>query len=575
MPIHNSDIADALNEIADLLSLDDANQFRIRAYRNAARTVKGLSQSVTDLVHDGKDLSDYSGIGQSMAGKIETIAEEGSLDQLKQLRKKFPSGLLDMLKLEQLGPQTVKTLHDQLHVKTMKQLRKAAERGRIAELPGFGEKTQQQILEEISRWETSGATERTRLDEAEEAAEPLCAYLQDSAGVKKITVAGSYRRRKETVGDLDIIATAKRDSDVMDRFVQYDDVEKVISQGQTKSTVILRQGLQVDLRVVRQVAYGSALQYFTGSKEHSIELRKIAQKKNLKLNEYGIFDQEDSRVAGRTEQEVYNTLDLPWIPPELREAQGEIDAAKKYALPDLVERDDLRGDLHTHTTATDGKNSLQEMADAAQELGYDYLAISDHSQRVTVAGGLDRKGLKRLIGRIDALNGKLNDFRVLKSIEVDILKDGSLDFPDDILRELDLVVASVHYHRNLSRQKQTTRILKALDNRHVTILGHPTGRMIGRRDELDIDLEKIMQHAKKVGCFLEINAQPERLDLTDNYIRLARDLGLKLAIATDAHSTSELDFMRFGVALARRGWMEKKDIINTRTWKQLKKLASR
>lgn len=575
MPVHNSDIADVLNEIADLLSLDEANQFRIRAYRNAARTIKGLSRPVSDLLADGKDLSDYSGIGDDLAGKIETVAQKGTLSQLKKLRKKFPSGLLKMLELDQLGPKTVKRLHDELGLKTLKQLRKAAEDGSVAELEGLGEKSQKQILNEIKRREESDETSRTRLDDAAEAAEPLREYLTNAEGTKEVVIAGSYRRRKETVGDLDIVATAKRDSAIMDRFVEYDDVEKVVSKGSTKSTVILRQGLQVDLRVVPQVAYGSALQYFTGSKEHSVVLRKIARKKKLKLNEYGIFNKDDDRVAGRTEKAVYHKLGLQWIPPELREAQGEVEAARKEEVPDLVDLDDIRGDLQCHTTASDGKDSLNDMAGAAKNLGYDYLAITDHSKRVTVANGLDKRRLKRLIGRIDKLNGKMKGFRVLRSIEVDILEDGSLDLPDEVLKELDLVVASVHYHRNLSRKKQTERILKGLDNKYVSILAHPTGRMIGDREPMDINLEKIMDHAKDVGCYLEINAQPDRLDLADNYVRMARDKGLKLAISTDAHATHELGFMNYGVGQARRGWMEKKDILNTRTWKQLKKLLSR
>ncbi len=575
MPIHNGDIAAVLNEIADLLSLDNASRFRIRAYRNAARTVKGLSRPVIDLIDDGKDLTDYSGIGEDLAKKIERIAKDGTLPQLKKLRRKFPQGLVEMLRLEQLGPRTVKTLHDELGVKTLKQLQEAAEKTRVKELEGFGKKTQRAILNEIKRHTERDTGGRTRLDIAEEVAEPLRDFLQDVKGVKEVTIAGSYRRRKETVGDLDILATAKSDSDVINRFVKYDDVTEVVSQGKTRSTVILRQGLQVDIRVVPQVAYGAAMQYFTGSKEHSVELRKIAQKKKLKLNEYGVFDKKDNRVAGRTEKSVYEKLGLKWISPEIRENQGEIETSRNDDLPALVELDDIRGDLQSHTTASDGKSSLQEMAEAARDRGYDYFAITDHSKRVTVANGLDEKRLKQLIGRIDKLNGKMKNFRVLKSCEVDVLKDGSLDLSDDILKELDLVLVSTHYYRNLKRKKQTQRILKALDNKYVNILAHPTGRMIEEREPIDFDLEEVVDHAKSVGCFLEINAQPDRLDLSDSHIRMAREKKLKLSISTDAHSTAELGFMKYGVGQARRGWMEKKDILNTRTWKQLKKLLSR
>ncbi|MBD3257128.1 DNA polymerase/3'-5' exonuclease PolX [candidate division GN15 bacterium] len=575
MPVPNSDIVAVLNELANLLSLKGDNPFRIRAYRAAARAVEGLSKPVKAMLDDGDSLTDYSGIGDDLADKIETIAHTGTLPQLKKLRDELPSGLLEMLKLEGLGPRTVQTLHEELQVSTLEQLRRAAEDGRVAELEGFGEKTQQQILDEIDRRDHSEHTDRVRLDVAEESAEPLCEFLADIDGIKQVTVAGSYRRRKETVGDLDVVATARRDSDVMRRFVEYDDVDSVVSQGKTRSTIILRGGLQVDLRVVPQVAYGSALQYFTGSKEHSVELRKIARKKKLKLNEYGLFDKDDERVAGRTETSVYEKLGLTWVPPELREARGEIEAGLKDTLPDLVELDDIRGDLQCHTTASDGKNSLREMAEAARDIGYDYLAITDHSKKVTVANGLDEERLSKLIGRIDKLNEDLDDFQVLKSVEVDILKDGTLDLSDEILGELDIVIASTHYHRKLARKGQTERILKALDNKHVNILAHPTGRMIGERDEIDFDMEQVMDHAKKVGCYLEINTQPERLDLADNYIRMARDKGLKLSIATDAHSTSELGLMRYGVGQARRGWLEKKDVLNTRTWKQLKKLLSR
>ncbi|MEJ2637689.1 MAG: DNA polymerase/3'-5' exonuclease PolX, partial [Calditrichia bacterium] len=402
----------------------------------------------------------------------------------------------------------------------------------------------------------------------------LVEQLKNVKGVKKVEVAGSYRRQKETVGDIDILVTCKKGAQVMDSFVKYDDVEQVVSKGKTRSTVILRTGLQVDLRVVPQVSFGAAMHYFTGSKAHNIAIRKMGVKENLKINEYGVFKNE-KRIAGRTEEEVYKQVGLPYIEPELREMRGEIEAAQKHKLPHLVQLKNIRGDLQSHTKASDGKLSLEEMADAAREKGYDYLAITDHSKHVTVANGLDEKRLAESIEQIDKLTGKLNGFRLLKSVEVDILSDGKLDLSDDILKELDIVICSVHYNFNLSRDEQTQRVLRAMDNPYFNIFAHPTGRLIGEREPYEIDLEKVMESAKNKNCFLEINAQPDRLDLSDNYIKMAKDMGVKLAISTDAHSKSDLDNMRFGVSQARRGWLEPDDVLNTRKWEDLKKLITR
>jgi DNA polymerase (family X) len=415
--------------------------------------------------------------------------------------------------------------------------------------------------------------QRIKLSVAQDIAVPLLDYLEKCEGVKQITIAGSYRRRKETVGDLDILVSAKKDSPVIDRFTEYDEVVEVISKGKKRSTVRLRSGLQVDLRVVPAVSYGSALHYFTGSKAHNIAVRKIGIRKGYKVNEYGIF-KDEKRVAGRTEQEVYARMGLPYIEPELREDRGELQAASKGALPDLVRLEDIRGDLHAHTKATDGRNTLRQMADAAAEKGYEYLAITDHSQHVTVAGGLDQQRLLEHIKAIDKLNDRLDSIRLLKSIEVDILDDGSLDLPDKVLKQLDLCVCSIHYKFNLSRQKQTERILHAMDNPHFNILGHPSGRLINERDGYDIDLEKVLQGAKERGCFLELNANPDRLDLTDDGCLLAREVGVKVAISSDAHAVGDLDFMRFGIGQARRGWLEADDVINTRTLDALENFSN-
>ena len=392
--------------------------------------------------------------------------------------------------------------------------------------------------------------------------------------MKKVVAAGSYRRRRETVGDLDILVTCKKDSPVMDRFVDYSEIDEVVSKGDTRSTVYLRSGVQVDLRVVQEVSYGAALHYFTGSKAHNIAVRKLGQKKSLKINEYGVF-KDDDRIAGKTEEEVYEQVDLPYIEPELREDRGEIEAAQKDRLPRLITLDDIRGDLHMHTEATDGRCPLEEMVDKAKDLGYAYIAVTDHSQRVTMAKGLDARRLREQLEAIDELNEKLSGITVLKGIEVDILEDGSLDLPDEVLKELDLTVCSVHYNRNLSRKKQTERIIRAMDNPCFSILGHPTGRLINERQAYEVDIERIIEAAGERGCFLELDAQPSRLDLADTHCRLAKDRGVKIAISTDAHHLAGLDYMRLGISQARRGWLEPDDVINTRSLKELKKLLKR
>jgi DNA polymerase (family 10) len=389
-----------------------------------------------------------------------------------------------------------------------------------------------------------------------------------------VTVAGSYRRRRETVGDLDILVTAAKGAPVIARFVGYEDVAEVISRGTTRSTVVLRNGLQVDLRVVPKVSYGAALHYFTGSKAHNIAVRRMGVARGLKINEYGVSKGE-KRIAGRSEKEVYAEVGLPYIEPELRENQGEIEAALKKRLPRLVSLEDIRGDLHTHSTASDGHASIEAMAMAAQARGHAYFAVSDHSRRVTIAHGLDARRLARQIGQIDWLNDELKGIRVLKSSEVDILEDGTLDLPDAILAQLDLTVCAVHSKFDLPRDRQTERIIQAMDNPNFNILAHPTGRLLGQRPAYDVDMERLMQAAKERNCILEVNAQPERLDLTDTHCRLAKEIGVKVAISTDAHSTRDLDLLRFGIAQARRGWLEPDDVINTRPWPEVAALLRR
>ncbi len=571
MPIRNSDVANIFMKIADYLDIESDNPFRIGAYRSAAQTVSSLSRNVADMVKDGEDLSELPGIGEDLAGKIETIVKTGSLPQLEELESQHPGQLRSLMAIPDLGPKRVHQLNDALGVKTLDELEQAARDHKVRGVKGFGEKTEQKILQAIERRKQGGEGKRINLAVADEITRPLVEYLRNVKGVKRVEAAGSYRRQKETVGDLDIVVTCSRGCKVMDRFVKYEDVQRVLSKGKTKSSVVLRSEFQVDLRVVPQVSFGAALYYFTGSKAHNVAVRKLALRKDLKVNEYGVF-KKDKRVAGKTEEEVFAKVGLPYIEPEMRENRGEIEAAQHGKLPDLVKVEDIRGDLQSHTTETDGKFSLEEMVDAAREKGYEYLAITDHSQRVTMAKGLDAKRLRKQMKAIDKLNGKQKGFLILKSVEVDILEDGTLDLPDDVLEDLDIVICSVHYNLNLSKSKMTDRVLRALDNPNVDIMAHPSGRIIGKREPYEIDMEKVMKAALDNGCYMEINAQPGRLDLSDTYIQMAKDIGLKLAISTDAHTLSELDYMRFGVAQARRGWLETDDVLNTRSWEELKKL---
>jgi DNA polymerase (family 10) len=572
MPILNTDIADIFNKIGDLLDIQGANPFRIRAYRNAARTVSNLPRNMSDMIEEGTDPTNLPGIGKDLAEKIREIVKTGSLSKLEEIEAKIPSGLNKLFKISGLGPKRVRALYRNLDVRDLKGLKKAAETGKIHELKGFGRKMERSILEDLEQME--GKEERIKLIKAEQRAKPLLAYLKKTKGIKEVVVAGSFRRRKETIGDLDILVSCENGSKVMDRFANYEDVLKVISKGKTRSSVVLRSGLQVDLRVLSRVSYGAALHYFTGSKSHNIAIRGLAVNKKIKINEYGVFKKE-KRIAGKTEKEVYDAVGLSFIEPELRENRGEVEVAQEGKLPVLINLENLRGDLHTHTKETDGRDSLEEMAMAAKDRGYEYLAVTEHSKKVTMAKGMDARRLKKQIEEIDRLNEKLEGIILLKGIEVDILKDGSLDLPDKILKELDLTVCSVHYNRNLSTKKQTERIIRAMDNPYFNILAHPTGRLVNEREPYEVDLEKIMEAARDKGCFLEINSHPDRLDLSSRYCKLAKEIGLKVVISTDAHSLADLDFMRFGVYQARRGWLEAEDVINTLSWKQLRKMLKR
>jgi len=573
MPVHNADVAAIFEEIADLLDLDGANQFRIRAYRNAARTLGQLSQPVADLIEEGEDLSELPDIGEDLAGKIQEIVETGTLPLLEELEEKIDPAMVELMDVPGLGPKRVGALHEALGITSRADLRRAAEEGRIREVDGFGEKTEENILDGLDQ---IGEERRWLLATIEPVVASLVEYLGDHDAVETVDVAGSYRRRRETVGDLDILALSHDGPTVMNHFTAYEDVETVQSKGDTRSTVILASDVQVDLRVVPPASYGAALLYFTGSKAHNVALRERAGDDGYKVNEYGVFqDDEEEPVAGETEEEIYDLLGLSVVPPELRENRGEIEAAADDALPDLVTREDLRGNLHTHTTGSDGRNSIEEMAVAAKERDLEYLAITDHSPHVAVAQGLDADELRQQMGEIDALNDDIDGIRILKGIEVDILKDGSLDLPDDVLQELDVCICAVHTNQGLSEEAQTERILRAMDNPNFNILAHPTGRRINERGPMALDLDRIMKGAVEKGCVLELNAQPERLDLNDVFCKRAKELGLKVVIGADAHWDSGLDVLRYGVDQARRGWLEADDVLNTTSWDDIADMFDR
>lgn len=572
MPKHNADIAAIFEEIADLLEIQGANPFRIRAYRNAARVVGELSQEVSRLLEKGEDLTQLPGIGDDLAGKIKEIADSGHCSLLDRLHAELPPAITELLKIPGLGPKRVKALYHDLDVQTIEQLYRAARDGRIRALPGFGEKTENNILQAIEAH--ANQTQRFKLAMAAQYAEALEKFLAAIPGVTKVTPAGSYRRMRETVGDLDILVASSAPNPVMQSFIAYDEVAEILSAGVTRASVILKCGMQVDLRVVKEASYGAALHYFTGSKSHNIALRRMAQKSGLKINEYGVF-RDKIRIAGETEASVYAAVGLSYIPPELRENRGEIAIAKAGKLPRLVEQKDLRGDLHVHTKATDGHNTLREMALAGLSNGFEYLAITEHSRRLAFAHGLDTLRLAQQCDEIDQLNAELKGITLLKSIEVDILEDGSLDLPDSALAQLDMVVGAVHSNFNLSRAKQTERILRAMQHPYFTLLAHPTGRLIQRRAPYDVDMLRIIREAKNRGCFLELNAHPERLDLLDTYCRMAKEEGVLISINSDAHSIYNFSNLRFGIGQARRGWLEKHDVLNTRSLKELRGLISR
>jgi DNA polymerase (family X) len=558
--MENIKIAKTFEEVADLLEIQGANPFRVRAYRDAARTIGTLGTPVeTILQRNGHALEELPGIGADLAGKISKMCRTGELPLLAQLTRKTPESLVAMLRIPGVGPKRAKLIFKQLHVKTLAQLEKAARAGRLSDLRGMGKTLEATILRGIDQDKAHVA--RVPLADAEAYIRPLIEKLRATAGAEQVGIAGSFRRRRETLGDVDILVASSHAPEVAEAFLGYHDVKQILARGETKCSVILRSGLQVDLRIVPQSSYGAALHYFTGSKPHNIAVRLLGVKRHLKINEYGIF-RGTRQIGGRTEEEVFKAVGLPWIPPELRENHGEIEAAREHRLPALVELANIRGDLQMHTDATDGKNTLAEMVAACATRGYEYIAITDHTKAVRVAGGLTSGGFHKQSHAIDAIRKHFSKLVVLKGAEVDILEDGSLDLDDETLAEFDIVIVSVHSRFNMSKAEMTRRIVRALQHTRVHILGHPTGRLIGKREPYPVDMQEVIKAARDYGVMLEINAQPDRLDLNDLHVQMARASGVKLVVNTDAHRIQELDCMRYGVDQARRGWCEAKDVAN-------------
>ncbi len=565
----NAEIAAVFEQVADLLEFQGSNPFRIRAYRNAARTIHDLPESMAQIVADQeRSLTEIAGIGKDLAEKVAVLVETGSLPMLDELLAEIPESVLAILRVPGLGPKRAATLYKELKISTLDELREACNTQRVRELKGFAAKTEAAILQGLEI--ASQAGQRMLWFEAEQHARSILAHLEQCQAIERLQPAGSYRRGKDTVGDLDFLVVAGDAGEVMDHFGRYEGLADVLLRGETKMSIRLAGGFQVDLRVVPAESFGAALQYFTGSQAHNVVLRGMAKDRGLKINEYGVFRGEKS-IGGRTEEEVYGALDLPCFPPELREARREFDWAAAGELPRLVELSEIQGDLHVHSTWTDGMGTIEEVAAAAKSRGLKYVAITDHSKRVAMVGGLDAQRLRKQWAEIDELNRRLRGITVLKGVEVDILEPGGLDLEDDVLAEADWVVASVHYGQNQSRQQITRRVIGALENPCVSAIAHPTGRMLMQRKPYEIDLEAVLRAARENGKMMELNAHPIRLDLDDVACAAAKNHGVPIVISTDAHRLEGLEMMRLGVQQARRGGLEKQDVANTRSWARLKR----
>jgi DNA polymerase (family 10) len=581
--VENIEIARVLEDVAVLLEIKGANPFRIRAYQNAARTIESHTTPLRKLVEDEADLTELPAVGKDMASHVTELVTAGKLSLLDELSREIPLSLIELTRLPGVGAKKAKKLWDELGVETIDDLERLGREGEVARLAGFGEKSQQKILSAIAAYRKR--TGRFRLADAEQIVEPLVAHLRRLASVERIEVAGSYRRRRETVGDVDILVIAREAEEVMEQFTSYRDVRKVELAGDTKATVILKSGLQVDLRLLPPESYGAALQYFTGSKEHNVKLRKRAVARGLSVSEYGVARLPEGSdaaepgsgelVAGRDEADVYAAVGLPWIAPELREDRGEMEAAEAGGLPELITLEDLRGDLQMHSTWSDGKNSIEEMLDGCLARGYEFFAITDHSKALAMTGGLDAARLREQWEEIAEIAARRKEIRILRGMEVDILADGSLDLEDEMLEQLDLVLVSVHSRFDLPAAEQTKRVLRAVEHPAAHVLAHPTGRLINRRDPMEFEVEEVLACCAEHDVIVELNAHPERLDLKDTHLVRARELGLKVSLGTDAHRVRDLDLMKYGVDQARRAWLGTDDVINTYPLERLLELLRR
>jgi DNA polymerase (family X) len=572
--LKNLELSQIFEQIAKILKIKGENPFKIRAYEKITLVLENLPIDIETIYQQG-GLNNIPGVGTGIAKKIEEFLTTGKLEYYEKLKETIPTGVIELLDISEVGPKTAKLLYEQLEIDNIDKLEKAVKEHQIKDLPGMGEKSETNILRGIELYKRR--KERFLLGRTLPLAEEMVESLSQLKETNKISFAGSLRRKKETIGDIDILLTSQNPEKIMKTFTSLPQVREILAEGPTKSSIITNDDLHIDVRVVEPISFGAALQYFTGSKAHNIKLRELALKRNLKINEYGVFEVESgNRIAGEKEEEVYQALNLPFIPPELREDRGEIEAAQENKLPQLIEYSQIKGDLHLHTKWSDGVNTIKQMAEAAKKRGYKYIAITDHSQSLKFAGGLIEERLREQVEEIQKLNQELKDFTILSGIEVDIKSDGSLDFSDEILSKLDVVIAAIHSGFKQESKIITERIIKAMQNRFVNILAHPTGRLIGYREPYQVDINEMMEVAAKTGTILEINSYPERLDLNDIYCRMAKDRGVQLAIETDAHSIEGLTFMDLGVAVARRGWLEEKDIVNTLSLdKLLKRLKNK
>ena len=566
--MRNEEIARLFDDVADMLEIGGENFFRVRAYRNAARAVRDYPSSVADLAHDR--FKEISGVGSDLAAKLSIIIDTGELPIRDELIRTFPVGLLELKNLPALGPKRIKLLADRLHIRNRNDLKRAVEAGQLRTIRGFGARMEEQLLEALAREPGATKSDRISYSDASIAADDLLSHMRACADLERLEVAGSFRRGREAIGDLDIVAASPNPSAVLRRFLSFPAIVRTLGAGETRASVVLSSGLQVDVRVVPRASWGAALVYFTGSQAHCVHIRRVAQNLGLLLNEYGLYRGAEV-LAGREEEEVYRSLGLPWIQPELREDRGEIDAAREHRLPDLIELADLRGDLHSHSTWTDGRASIEQMATSALAAGLEYFALTDHSQRLAMVHGLDPVRLRAQWDEIEAVSTRVGGITILRGIEVDILEDGALDLPNDVLNELDWVVASVHSKLDMESRAMTRRIVRAIRNPNVDVIGHPSGRMIGQRESSSFDMDEVMRIAREEGCALEVNSQPDRLDLTDTACMAAKHAGVKVAISSDSHSPRGFSLLTYGIRQARRGWLGAADVLNTRPLNELRR----